>query len=350
MANFETEQHLTKQDYAFRFAKDFLLSQIDMKEAMANPARLGKKLDQERALLYGQDMLDGYIFPAIVVFDHGDDEMFQLVTGVHRIAGADVALIKTLDAFVVREPDPYRRDLLIRTINNIEGDTPDRAERLKQAVETHRLYPEISIPELARRHGIAKEKTLAVHLRAVKAEQRAERLGVAFWFTNSRRGFSLDVRIAANSVLNDVLFKRVVQIIGRHAVDMPAEAAISFIKQIKATTTEAQGLEICDKREVELIKLEELRKKGNGRAPTAASTKMVGLLKGIVSLWKTNNGNIGFETLKQPTNFIPLIEEAGAILLDDLLPEVMELLKQMKRADEWKRERPTDGARPSAPT
>src|SRR5580765_1789275 len=145
-----TENHLTRYGYAWQLVPDVLLARIDWKEADDNPCRLGVKLNELRVIDYGAKMLDGVEFPPLVVLEVAGKPLYVLLTGRHRGKAAIEAGLSSHACYVVREADPFRIELLVRFLNVIEGEGPDRAERLAQLVQAVRSNPSAKLEELAK--------------------------------------------------------------------------------------------------------------------------------------------------------------------------------------------------------
>src|SRR6516162_2138199 len=205
MKDSKTEYFLTSNGYAWQFHQDLPLNQLNMKEAETNPARLGAALDEEYALSIGLAVQDGADLPAIVVLDDGS-QLYLIITGRHRVCGVLIfckPARMTLDAYVVREVDPYRVQLLIRTINTIEGHAPSTQERLTHIAEMRRMFPHASAKELAAQFRVALP-TANEYLRVIAMERRAEDLGVGHIVKS--RAFPLRLKAQLQGIQSENVF------------------------------------------------------------------------------------------------------------------------------------------------
>jgi hypothetical protein len=151
------------------------LAEIDMKASYANPGRLNQRLDQERAASYGLKMEEGIQFPAIVLLyrdPHGPTPPFVVAGGLHRTEAALLAHLTTFPAYVVAESNQYRRDLLIRMLNMLEGNGYTRPELMAQILQLHRDYPKIDLRTIAREWNTSYNR-VKLSVSADEAEQRA---------------------------------------------------------------------------------------------------------------------------------------------------------------------------------
>jgi hypothetical protein len=119
----KTENFLTRGSWNWQYHAKIDFSKIDLKHSQENPARLARKLDEDRVVHYAIEMQNGVEFPAIVLLHPSSNDSFpyEVATGMHRLEAACYADIRALDAYVVTEAEPYRREVLIRQLNTIEG-------------------------------------------------------------------------------------------------------------------------------------------------------------------------------------------------------------------------------------
>jgi hypothetical protein len=125
------EQFLKKLGCKFQYREKFPMAAIDIKASVENPGRIYRKLNKDVAETYGIAMLDGSDFPAIVLLNHEhphDGLDWIIATGLHRTDGAKQAGIEVFDAYLVTEPDPYKREIIIRLLNTTVGYGMDVSE------------------------------------------------------------------------------------------------------------------------------------------------------------------------------------------------------------------------------
>src|SRR5262252_7348296 len=91
----KVEQLLERGVFVWKYHKRVDFAEIDVKASEENPARLNRRLDDERAYQYGAKMEAGEEFPAIVLLpllEPHEPFKYIVATGMHRIKGAEVAL------------------------------------------------------------------------------------------------------------------------------------------------------------------------------------------------------------------------------------------------------------------
>src|SRR5436309_445987 len=123
MRDQRTEAFLERGGWKWKFHEKVELVKIDIQHSAENPARLARKIDDERVLQYAEEMESGVDFPAVVLLSPSDREVlpFDVATGMHRLSAADTAGLLSLDAYIITEADHFRREILIRQLNSIEG-------------------------------------------------------------------------------------------------------------------------------------------------------------------------------------------------------------------------------------
>lgn len=199
MLDLKTEHFLNYHGYRYEY-QVVPISQIDYRASAENPARLRKALDDARVQRYAELMGDGVKFPAIVLLVSvaGDAGGFIVATGMHRLAAFRLANIQTVDAYVVREADEIQAEVLVRSLNGIEGEGDDTRTIIRHALELHRKYG-ISYVDLAKRFHI-NERTLGGYGREEKSHERGLQLGIDL------SSLAQVVAIELNRIPNDTVF------------------------------------------------------------------------------------------------------------------------------------------------
>lgn len=70
MKDQKTEQFLEQGGYHYEYHPHVDFSEIDLKASYENPARLLRRVDEDRAISYALAMEEGTEFPAIVLLTH----------------------------------------------------------------------------------------------------------------------------------------------------------------------------------------------------------------------------------------------------------------------------------------
>jgi hypothetical protein len=323
----KTENYLRDGGYTFRFHPSFELSQIDIDVAKENPWRLHRRFDEYRVNAIGCALLEGADLPAIVLYD--DQDAYRLVTGLHRTLGAQDAKKAALDAYLIVETDPYRRSLLARSINVIEGAAPTEQENLEQIVDLLQEYPDRTAADIARAFHM-KATTIERHVRIAKVEQRAADLGVSATFANgvlSRR-----LKDMLGGIKSDPIFMRTARVV----VDTKARGSVAevLIRDVQRSRSEAAAYKILDAREQEHVEEEEAARAKFGRPRTSIPTKAMYAVRRV---WKFDDHPAwgGLEPSEVKRSITVLRETLSKIKRWER--ELVEVSKQHEKRDVWKK-------------
>lgn len=216
MRDLKTEAFLDRGKWTYTYEGNITFDQIDVKFSEDNPARLHRKIDEDRVLQYAEEMQDGEEFPAIVLLTPSERGIFQydVATGMHRLKAADCAQRenpKHIDAYIVNEPGRYRRDVLIRMLNVIEGVGVSQPEQIMHILYLHETYKE-ALPKLSKEWHQPIE-TVRTHFRAEQARHRARKVG----YDLSRMKISMATLGKLNSIHSDVVFQDAIHFVVNHA-------------------------------------------------------------------------------------------------------------------------------------
>src|SRR5262249_21362088 len=142
----KTEAFLTSRNYVWRYEVAHPLDQISGWREGENVGRLLRGVDHDRVLDYAVAMEQGAQFPAVVVFD--TTPKHELATGRRRLRAADLQQGTVFPAYVVTESDSYRRDVLRRQLNTIEGVGETRQEMIQQIIALKESWSDVSLKDL----------------------------------------------------------------------------------------------------------------------------------------------------------------------------------------------------------
>jgi len=309
------------------------LIDIDWKEADDNPCRLGAKINELRVIDYGSKMLDGVEFPAIVLLEVSGKALFNVLTGRHRGRAAREAGFAKFDAYVVRESDPFRVDNLIRFLNVIEGEAPDRAERLAQLVQAMHSNPKADLGEMAKIAGVPLEAA-KTKLKEAAVEERADSLGCDGGLFRNERIFSQRTKFALGKIPLDTAFVGAIKLIAKHE-DLRGGDGQALAKVLATCTAERQAAKILTDRDQELTTREETRRTKKLRSPTSRATKVMGKCRAILQLTEDGAQKVYIEGL--PADELPRTIRTLDDTIDRLI-ELREIAKKQKDATELESE------------
>jgi hypothetical protein len=232
-----TEALLKKGAYKFQYVAKEPFTNIDLPASEINPARLNRKIDILTVNQYGCAMLDGAVFPAIVLLRQ-DRAKHIVATGMHRIKAALDIKKDWFDAYIVTETDQFRCDALIRLLNSIEGRGDTVRDQLRHVVSLHEIYPKHSLAELATMFNLTKG-TVLNSWNEHQGIQRASRLG--FDFEGSQRQPQNTI-VALNTIGSDLVYVKAAEFVVHF--DVPGSEVTEIVKELKEVRHQGEGAEI----------------------------------------------------------------------------------------------------------
>jgi hypothetical protein len=242
---------------------------------------------------------------------------------------------------VVLEHDPYRRALLIRSINVIEGRAPTQAESLAQIAEMIRLFPDSSRSDLGLAFGV-KSPAISDYLHLQDLEQRAERLGCRDAWNRLPGG----LRLRLGRIHLDNVFSCAVETIGRTRLNgKPAEALIDTVRKSRTEGAAIKMLEDVVHRHVE--EQERAKAKFGKRPKQAICTKWFARLKSIwrfLPSWNVASLHFGALPASSLQMNISIVRETIE-QLEDVEADLRARLSHHEKEAEWRTRSP--GAHPS---
>lgn len=243
----------------FVFEKGYPVAQLDLALWLNNPARLDNKYDPVRAAKYRLLMERGVDFPAIAVFSDRSP-----ASGRHRVGGHSDAMagphskkVLPLDAYVLYVDDPLIRELILRTINSIEGfGNPDEHE-LPHIAEILRNHPTVTQAELAEWFPGMTQHRISEYTRLRDYERRADALGCLVEWMKLSQTHQLKLGKLSNDVLwvpavmtlantgtNGVAADKLIAAISRPRSEKDALAQIASVQReydVRAAATRSKG-------------------------------------------------------------------------------------------------------------
>jgi hypothetical protein len=203
----------------------------------SNPGRLGLRIDQERVKDYAAKLENGAKFPAVVllVVPNGRHEP---ISGEHRLGGIALTskkIAKETSAYLVREPDEYRKDVLIRMINTIEGVAPPKNEIYQQAVELV-IQHNKPVGTIAREHCL-EGKTLKTKVHAALANKRA--IGMGHLLSNAEGG---GIAAALHSIKMDRPFENACRFVIGNRPQL--STVLQMVQEVNSQISEQAQLDI----------------------------------------------------------------------------------------------------------
>jgi predicted ArsR family transcriptional regulator len=339
----KTEQQLDRGKFSYRFVPEFKIAKIDLARSKANPARLNRTTDLDRCGEMGQAMTAGVDFPAIVLIE--DVDGIIVATGMHRLIAATEHTKPpraVFDAYLVIETDPYRRELLMRSINCIEGRGQTRDENLAHCAEMHRLYGG-SIDDLAAAFNL-RGAAIREYLRALKFDERAAQAGVGE-LTNGMpaKTKQLLAKVQADATLADLV--RTLK-----GTKASGEVAKQLIEEVIACHGEKQAQKLLERRQQEFVEQQESAKRQwGGRRGMDIPTKAMKPIRTILNFsarYANDPTKLQFGALEETQLGADLAAAKDMIeVVKGWVHEMTSLMKLKEKARSWK---PQNGERTSA--
>lgn len=267
------EQFLRRGKYRWKYVESVPLSEIDLVGSLANEGRLDHRLDDVRVEEMALALQAGVQFPAILLLPNGNDK-YLVPTGLHRLSAAQRAHRRTIDAYIIREKDELRREILFRQANSIEGigDTP--ASKLHQALELARRWPNRTLASIAQEMFISATR-LGDARRIEDLERRANDSGLTGF-----RCLHHTVKLKLGTIKNERCFIQASQVAEtlRSSVE-----ACAFIKEVAAAAkrSERGGIEVCEAKRRLIASDAKMAKAKVGRVKTTAAVKFLGHCKDL---------------------------------------------------------------------
>lgn len=328
------ENCLKANQYTFRYVGAYKLERIDMTEADQNPARLTRRYDEDHMLQMACRLEDGVEFPGIVVCDIGGSHD-ELSTGYHRVKAALFGNVTVFPAYIVAEPDPYRRAILPVLLNTIEGRAPGRIEIYMTIMDLTERFSGTKARDLCKIYGIPEEAFLSWR-RLEEISIRARNLGVGSAF--SSKVFNQRVRGELGRIANDNTFVGVVDVLS-FTKTMQGQSAEEFIKEIRKNgRTEVVAQRMIEERRREFVKEEVQRKQEEVRTPSSISTKYMSRVNGLVKFRRSFSVAslqlAGIPPTKLPASLAAIRSLQGQ--LDEVADTLEQLVEQHRKEQEWR--------------
>lgn len=279
----KAESHLRRLGIEFS-VETVRLAEIDTELSMERQARIGKKINDDWVLEFGQAMLDGAEFPMCILQKIKGGRYF-IWSGNHRTNAAKLIGELEYPAYIVKVTDLRMQDILPRVVNTWEGHRESREavlEHAKYAVERHGIEPE----EAARMFGL-KIDWLWLALRAGKIEKQLNDAGV------KTAGFAKSIILKLGTIGNANAMKAAAKLIKDEG--LAGARADQIVDDVRKHSTEAQ----------QIAEVSRWRKLFDERKPT-----------NTVPIRRKNRSRI-VDMLTRLEKFLSGIKKASQLQLDD---------------------------------
>lgn len=299
------ESLLKRGNYKNTYHDKILFSDIDLKASEENPARIHRKIDDLTVNQYGCAMLEGAIFPAIVLLKQ-DRAKYLVATGMHRIKAAQEVNRDWFDAYVVIEPDQYRCDLLIRLLNGVEGRGDTVREQFNHVISLHEKYSNHTLKELALAFNLSVSQVMnAWH--AHQGTQRASRFGFDFEGAHKLPQVSI---IALGQIGSDLVYSKAAEYVVHF--DVVGREVEELVRELKAVRSKGETAEMSVIQKYRTAAEEKQRRNKSriGKTSPTACTRFIGKCRAVNKQMRKGIEALHLSALSDFKDAIAVVDDA----------------------------------------
>lgn len=227
----QVEQWLSAEKAQWEYIESLPLDDIDVEASKRNQARPVALIPTLRDE-YIEAMIDGAEFPAIIGYRPDPAAGVVLIGGNHRVDASIATERTSIDCYLVSGITEMDIRLLTWSANGLNGERGDQDTRLAQAMHFHRLYPRMTIKEVARRMRVSRSK-LELRLRVEEVDLRL----IEYNIDPSEIGGPNKTRL--HQFQSDVVFKLAARFLQRSGIK--GGLADEFWADLRRCKTEAQA-------------------------------------------------------------------------------------------------------------
>jgi len=302
----KTEELLKSGAYKYHYEKVVQLKDIDLKTSMENPTRLVKQLNDDKVLEYALKMEAKRPFTALLLLTIDPAEKrpfkYEIATGCHRVEAANMAGVKVFDAYVVVEADAYRRELLCRLANTIEGTAPTMRDNLLQICEMHVTHGK-PFAELVRSWIGVKLNTVQSFWNEEQAVKRAQKYG----FDPRRHKISRKALQTLAGIHSEPVFEKAMKTILNFGTTSGEIEHLA--RDIKKHRDEATAKQVIDDY---IIATSASRVKAQAKLGRAKPTKAIqlrGWIRAAVNMMDGGFDKLHLDSMPDSAMFLVLVED-----------------------------------------
>lgn len=311
----KVENYLKRGGYKYTLHKFVSFNDIDLKASKENPARLTRAIDDGVVTKYGIEMIDGVEFPAIVLLNlpPGGPYKWIIATGVHRTCAAIEAKRTGFEAYCVIEADEYRREVLFKQLNTLEGTGVPIAEQIQIIIDLHLKNPSVSLKQLAKEWDL---KFPSVQFAFY--DHRARQRGLSHNWDFKQLRVPQKSYTALNRITSDVTYNSAIECMVNHKLS--PSVVEDMVADVMKTKSEADASKTIQAYREEATRAEAKRNARHAKLPQAPANKMLYDAKRFIK-----NMENGIEALY-------LASLTDRIRAMDILEQVIDRAKDIKAA------------------
>jgi hypothetical protein len=270
MKELKTDNFLKRGLYKYEYRQFVPFTEIDIKASKENPARLTRAIDDDKVTKYGVEMLDGVEFGAIVLLNlpPGGQYKWIIAGGVHRSCAAIEALKKGFDAYCITEPDEYRRDVLYKQLNTLEGTGVSIAEQIRLVIDIH-IKHGIAIKQLAKEWSLKPNA-----LFSALSDHRACQRGMMHNWDFKKLRIPARMYTALNRIHSDVTYNNAVSCAMSHRL-ITSQTVEDMVTEVIKSKSESDAAKIISRYQKDAIDSEARSSARHGKLPQQPANKML---------------------------------------------------------------------------
>lgn len=171
-----TEDVLQGLGLAYDYVENIPLDQFDLAAGLRNQARLTAPLDRDLVMEYALAMLDGDVFPAVIVERLPATGLLSAIDANHRLHAATEAKLSNVAAYILRPCDPASRRMALIAFNRRAGKRTSMEEGIQHGIwlVTHCSQTIVSAARVAK----VSPDTLGTAIRTAKAKAEFAKAGI----------------------------------------------------------------------------------------------------------------------------------------------------------------------------
>lgn len=311
----KVENYLKRGQYKHTHNVFVPFSDMDLKASKENPARLTTAIDEIRVTKYGIQLIDKVEFPAIVLLNLPPGGQFKwiIATGVHRTWAAMEAGLKGFEAYCVTEPDDYRREVLFKQLNTLEGVGVSISEQIQIIIDIHIKHPAVSLKQLAKEWDLKFPSVQSAFY-----DYRARQRGLNNKWDFKQLRVPQKSYAALNRITSDVTYNSAIECMVNHKLG--PSVVEDMVTDILKTKSEADAAKSIQSYREEATRAEAKRNARHAKLPQAPANKMLYDAKRFIK-----NMDKGIDAL-----YLASLTDFNRAL--DILEQVIDKAKDVKAA------------------
>jgi hypothetical protein len=181
-----------------------------------------------------------------------------------------------------------------------------------------------------------KQKVISDYLKVLDAEKRAESLGVGHILRGNRAQYSMDLKRSLNTLQNDVVYVRAIQLIAKHPLELRGQAGQDFVGALRDAGSERRAMKVMEDRDREISRADEERKLKKSRTPSTVMTRFMSDVGRVERRYPGTPEKLYMEgyTCPQLSRELKRLERVYEIL-GAAIEKAQTILEEQERTEAW---------------